>query len=371
MFFNILSTNQRSLRVLLFLICSWVIPAFAADVLLTATRPNLLYAIDGQTGETLNILKVPGQTTGSWTLLPSPDNRRVYLTTDNHETVLGLDLATGDTVFRAELGEGLVQARSFYGHDLNSDGSRLFVQVNPVRRLLDQIQVLDNEVLVFDTGAGLNAKPLRRFKVPRRIQGLMTSADDHSLFLLGRDFYRVDTVSGELLETLPVNGWQIKNRSPADMGGHWISFENSGVHTQALFSVHTDRDPRTLEAYQTSIAQLDRRTGKLKVFDFESTAHLIFATTTSAKRPEVFGVYNSLVKIDSEVGRTLQRVPLEATYYAVNTSPDGERVYIGGGGCKVAAHKASDLSRIWGYELPGCADQSFSHLRVIRGGNKK
>jgi quinohemoprotein amine dehydrogenase beta subunit len=338
---------------------------YAKEYLLTGARPDKLFVIDAEDGRIAKTLTVPGQNMGSWSIVPSIGDHRVYVTSYNHQRILGLSLMSGAVEFQADLGLVGERVRAFYGLDVSADGTRLYAHVNPVKLLPDRYQVLDNRVLEFDTAAGLNAKPLRTFPVPRRIQGLMLSSDNRSLYLLGRDYLQMDLATGDLTETHAIGNWTIPSRTPGDVGGHWVSFEHSDTQTQVVYSVHADRDPYSLEAYQTGIVQLNRRTGAFEHFDFENTTDFIFATAASPKKPDVFGVYNTLVKIDSAAHRTVKRVPLEATYYTVNTSVNGERVFIGGGGCKVAAHRAGDLKRIWGRELPGCADQSFSWLRVV------
>lgn len=356
---------MKRLMIFLFCIVMSVNSVNAKEYLLTSARPNKLFLIDAEDGNITRTYDIADQTTGSWSIVPSQTDQRVYVTADNHQVLLGIDLQTGLEVFRAQLNKGDTRARSFYGLDISSDGTKLYAHVNPVQLFLDRHIVLDNEVLVFDTSSGLDAKPINKIDVPRRVQGLMVSSDDKSLYLFGRDYYKIDIHSGQIVETLPVGSWDLESRSPGELGGHWVSFEHSDIQSQAVYSVHNDRDPYTQEAYQTGLVLLDRQSGDFKTVDFEYTADLVFATAASSRKPEVFGVYNSLVKIDSDAGVTIKRIPLEATYYTVNTSMSGDTVFIGGGGCKIAAHKASDLSRLWGHQLPGCADQSFSWLRVV------
>ena len=337
----------------------------AKEFILTSVRPNKLLLLDAADGRIVKTYKVAGQTIGSWSIVPSKTDDRVYVTTNNHQTILGIDLLSGQEVFKANLSQGDKRVRSIYGMDVSSNGKRLYAHVNPVRMKRDSLEVLDNQVLVFDTSTGLDSFALAAHAVPRRIQGLMVSSDDKSLYLLGRDYHQMDLDTGRIVRTFPVGSWQIAARTPGEVGGHWMSFEYSDIQTQAVYSVHTDRDPYSPQAYQTGLTLLNRKTGEFKTVDFEYTADLIFATAASHRTPDVFGVYNSLVKIDSNAGKTVKRVPLEATYYTVNTSINGEVVFIGGGGCKVAGHDADNLKRIWGRDLPGCADQSFSWLRVV------
>jgi len=346
-------------------VVGFVAEVSAKEFILTSARPNKLFLLDAVDGRVAKTYKVAGQTIGSWSIVPSKADGRVYVTTNNHETILGIDLLSGQEVFRANLSQGDKRVRSIYGMDVSSDGKKLYVHVNPVRLKRDSLEVMDNQVLVFDTNSGLDSVASEAHGVPRRIQGLMVSSDDKSLYLLGRDYHQMNLVTGRIVRDFPVGSWQVAARSPGEVGGHWMSFEYSDIQTQAVYSVHTDRDPYSPTAYQTGVSLLNRKTGEFKTVDFEYTADLIFATAASSRTPDVFGVYNSLVKIDSNAGKAVKRVPLEATYYTVNTSINGEEVFIGGGGCKVAAHDADSLDRIWGRDLPGCADQSFSWLRVV------
>jgi len=360
-----MGTTMKNVWFVILCVVGLVAEVSAKEFILTSARPNKLFLLDAVDGRIAKTYEVAGQTIGSWSIVPSKSDGRVYVTTNNHETILGIDLLSGKEIFRANLSQGDKRVRSIYGMDISSDGKRLYAHVNPVRLKRDSLEVLDNEVLVFDTSASLDSVALASHAVPRRIQGLMVSSDDKSLYLLGRDYHKMDLETGKIVKTFPLGSWKIAARSPGEVGGHWMSFEYSDIQTQAVYSVHTDRDPYSQEAYQTGVSLLNRETGEFKTVDFESTADLIFATAASIRTPDVFGVYNTLVKIDSVAGETVKRVPLEATYYTVNTSINGDEVFIGGGGCKVASHDADSLDRIWGRDLPGCADQSFSWLRVM------
>lgn len=337
----------------------------AKEYILTAARPNHLFLIDTVDGSVARTYKVPDQIMGSWSIVPSPDNRFVYMATDRHQSMVGLDLDTGEVVFRADLSHGNEWVRSHYGQDISSDGKELYVYVNPVKRLPDEYQNLEARVLVFDTSAGLDAKPIRTLPAPRRIVNLMVSSDRKSIYLAGMDIFQIDANTGELLDTFPINSWQVPNRSPGNAYGNWASWEQSGINTMMTISVHTDRDPYSVEAYQSSILQINRDSGDIEVWDFEYLENLIFSAVTSPTRPEIFATYNTLAKIDAKNHKTVKRVPLESTFYAVNVSGDGDTVFVGGGGCKVAAHSAENLEKVWSIELPGCADQSQSNMRIV------
>ncbi|HVW70118.1 MAG TPA: hypothetical protein VHB68_14165, partial [Steroidobacteraceae bacterium] len=109
----------------------------------------------------------------------------------------------------------------------------------------------------------------------------------------------------------------------------------------------------------------DLKTGQLEYRDFEKTAALIFSTVLSPVRPEAFGVYAQLTKVDTAHGKLANRVNLDHTFYSVNISSDGSEVYLGGAMCDVAFYDAATLTKKANLRLPGCPDQVLSTLRVV------
>jgi|GEM_PF-909564 len=339
--------------------------AMAKEYLLTTAHPNKLFMIDASNGAVARSYDIPGQHLGSWSITVSPTSQVVYLNNNLNQGIIGIDLESGDTVFQAHLSSADEKVRSFYGLDISPDGKALYAYVSPVKLLLDERRVLPNRVLVFDTQSGLAAEPIRVLPAPRRVFNIMAANDGKSLYLAGWDVYQMDVITGEIIRTVPIHNWKTPNRSPGNAYAHWVSWEQSDINTLSVFSVHTDRDPYSLEAYQNSVLQINRETGAVNVWDYEYAENLVFSMVTSPTKPEVFAIYNTLAKIDAANHKTLKRIPMENTYYSINISADGSRVFVGGAGCKMAAHRTSDLERVWEMALPGCADQSFSHLRMV------
>lgn len=364
-----LKSGARSIlwldKFVLLLVMCLPLQAQAKEYLMTTAHPNKLFLINAEDGSVARAYDVPGQHIGSWSIVVSPDSRVVYMNNKQNQGIVGLDLESGEAVFQATLSKADEKVRSVYGLDVSPDGKELYAYVSPVKLLPDEYRVMDNRILVFDTRTGLQAEPIRVLPAPRRVFNMMTANDGKSLYLAGWDVNQIDVKTGETLRTFPIHNWKTANRSPGNAYAHWVSWEQSDINTLSVFSVHTDRDPYSIEAYQNSALQINRETGEIKVWDYEYAENLIFSMVASPVKPEVFAIYNSLAKIDSKNYRTLKRITMETTYYSINISADGETVFVGGGGCKIAAHRASDLERLWRIELPGCADQSFSNLRMV------
>lgn len=352
---------------LLMTICLQLIAAktLAKEYLLTTAHPNKLFMVDAGNGAVARTYDIPGQHIGSWSITVSPNSDVVYMNNHLNQGIVGIDLDSGETVFQAHLSTGDEKVRSYYGLDISPDGRELYAYVSPIKMLPDERRVLPNRILVFNTRAGLNAEPVRVLPAPRRIFNMMASNDGKSLYLAGWDVLQIDVKTGDIQRTFPIHNWKTANRSPGNAYAHWVSWEQSDINTLSVFSVHTDRDPYSLEAYQNSVLQINRETGEIDVWDYEYAENLVFSMVTSPVKPEVFAIYNTLAKIDSANHKTLKRIPMENTYYSINISSDGDKVFVGGAGCKMAAHRTTDLERVWEMELPGCADQSFSHLRMV------
>jgi len=78
-----------------------------------------------------------------------------------------------------------------------------------------------------------------------------------------------------------------------------------------------------------------------------------------------FAAYNTLIKIDLENPKTLQRIDLDHTYYQTDISADGSEVYVGGTTCDIAIYASKDLKRLGEVILPGCPDMGATVIRMI------
>ena len=195
---------------------------------------------------------------------------------------------------------------------------------------------------------------------------LLMKKDGKSFFAMGFEMYEYDTQTGRL----------IGQRGGAQLGpAQFLGSGRAGVLARFRAQRHFLDSGLRGGQYaggpeggiaKTSLMTLDLRDGKLAYNDFEETAALIFSTVVSPIRPEAFGVYSQLTKIDTANNKLAKRIDLDHTFYSINMSTDGRQVYIGGAMCDVATYDAETLEKKGNIKLPGCGDQTLASLRVIR-----
>lgn len=344
-----------------------VTPAVAKDYLLTGVKPDRLLLIDAAARSVERSYTVPEAGTGVLTLVPSPDGSRAYAIVNHWESVAGIDLETGEQVFRADLSHGDIRAKAMFGMDVGPDGEELYVFVSPVRLGRDEYEVMDTYIAVFDTAAGLDAEPIRTFPAPRRTAILATATDGSRLYSVNWDITALDPQTGEVLGVHAVRHWERPDYSEPDVLGVWPQWDQTMVYSNPYFTMRTDLDPEDPAAYKTGLFTLDLATDEYRYTDFEDTEVVIFSSVIDpTDRDLAFAVYTQLSKIDLAEGRLLDRVDLDHTYYAVNISSDGREVYVGGTMDDIGVYDAETLEKIDIIRLPSGNDMVLSSLRIIR-----
>ena len=342
-------------------------PAAAKDFLVAGAKPNKLVLIDLEARAVAKMLEIPGPGIAPGTIVPSPDGRVAYVVTNRLESVSGIELATGKEVFRADFSTADVRTKAMFAMDVSPDGKELFVFQSPVRLGLGEYTVQDTRIAVFDTAAGVGAKPVRVLKAPRRLVVFAFARDGKSLWALGWDLYRIDPATGAILETHKVLNWDRANHSPPDVLDVWPQFEQAGVFSTPYFTARTDLPPDAPGAFRTGMLTLDLASGAMAMKDFEDTSVVIFSSVVNPqRRDEAYSVYTQLSKIDLAKGELVKRIELPHTYYAVNVSSDGRELYVGGTMCDIGVHATDSLDRLATITIPGCPDQGIASLRIVR-----
>lgn len=335
----------------------------AADLILTATKPDRLFLIDASSRTVRTELRVPGAEGIVSTILISPDEKRVYALVDRLERVVGIDLATGHEVFRADLSTPGERVKSFLSLALTSDGKELVVHELPTKLEPSEYVVEEPRFAVFRTDAGVRAKPVRSFPAPRRVHMLLMRPNGRSFYALGFDLYEYEVKTGKLLGTRGIQKWLLADHSQPDLLAFWPVTEPTGIFTSPVYS-EIKKDGKTVP--MTALMSLNLKSGELAYADFEPMSALIFSTVLSPDKRHAYGVYSTLSNIDVTQHRLEKRVPLDHTFYSVNVSSDGREIYIGGTNCDVGFYDAASLEKKTILKLPGCGDQSIASLRVIR-----
>lgn len=336
------------------------------EYLVTANKPNNIHVIDTTTQQVVKSISIQGDGAPG-TLALSPGGDIAYLITNRMESIVGVNLDTGEEVFRADASYDNVRVKHMFAMTLSRDGSEIFSFQSPVRILPGEFQVMDTQIAVYKTDGGVDAKPVRVFPAPRQIALLAPSTDGKIIYGLGPSVFGFDAQSGDIVSTHPLREWGRPNYGVPDILAAWPHYEASDVLTTPYFVPRTDKSPDDPEAFKTGLVALDLKTGEVTTEDFENTSVLIFSTVQNpVRKNEAYGVYTQLTKIDRDADVVSKRIDMDHTYYAINVSHDGNTIYMGGTMDDVVAHDATTLDRIWHVKLPGGGDQGLASLRVFK-----
>jgi quinohemoprotein amine dehydrogenase beta subunit len=337
----------------------------AKEYILAGAKPNQLHLIDAKARKVERSYDIPGRG-GPLTFSVSPDGNRAYVLSNGWESIFGFDLDSGKIVFRADFSEPGLRVKGMFGMTLSRDGKEIYVIQSPVKLGLGEYEVQDIRVAVYDTGAGVKAKPVRSFPVPRRSILLHMSTDNSKLYVVGFDILALDPKTGKQTGVHKVTNWERPNFFPPDVLGVWGQYEQAEVYINPYFTARSDMSLDNPEAWSTGMMTLDLASGTFEMKHFEFTEVIIFSAVVNPKRRnESFGVYTTLSKVDHEAGKLLKRINLDHTYYGINISSDGSELYLGGTMNDIAIYSSDTLEKLGEIRIPGGVDQALPSVRVF------
>ncbi|MCP4769045.1 MAG: quinohemoprotein amine dehydrogenase subunit beta [Gammaproteobacteria bacterium] len=338
----------------------------AKEYILTGLKPDKLALVDTKARKLARTYVVPDAGPGPLTITPAPDGSRAYALVNRWESVSGIDLDSGKQVFRANFSGGGRRVKGMFGMDVSPDGNEIAVFQSPVKLDPGEYRVEDTYIAIYDTGDGIDAKPVRTFPAPRRTAILTYSTDGKKLYAIGWDIVIYDPRTGKQLGVHPIRNWQRANFTEPDVLDVWPQWEQAQVFSTPYFTVATDKAEDDPAAYRMGMATLDLNNDKFVMNEYENFAVIIFSTVVNpVRRNEVFGTYTQLSKIDIAENKLVNRIDLDHTYYAINISSDGKELYVGGTMDDIAIYDSETLKKIGSIKFPGGEDMALSSLRII------
>jgi quinohemoprotein amine dehydrogenase beta subunit len=341
-------------------------PAAAKDFLIAGVKPDKLVLVDAAGRKVERTYTLRDGAPGPSGIVPSPDGKIAYVVVNRWESIVGIDLDSGQEVFRADFSTPSERVKGI-ATEVSPDGKELYVFQSPVELATDEYHVKDTRIAVYRTADGTAAKPARVLPGPRRTSLLAFSQDGSKLYALSWDLLILDPATGKELGRHEVRHWARPGYGEPDVIDMWPQWETSGVLVTPYNVMRSDVPPTDPGAARTGLLSLDLASGAFAMEDFENTTKVIFSGVVNPmRRDEVFLVYATLTKLDRRSNKVVKRIDVDHTYYAINISSDGREVYLGGAMDDIGVYSTDSLKRLGIIRLPGGGDQATASLRLVR-----
>jgi len=340
-------------------------PKQMKDVMVVVNRPNNLHIIDLEREALLRTCPLPGDSAPG-TVVMSPDNAIAYVLAGRFGKIWGVELASCAITFSANLSYDNVRVKSIASLAVSPDGEEIYTIHNPVRVMNDHYRVLPSQFAVYHTDAGENATPERRYPVPRQIN-IMATGDNGKVYLSGADVYAMDPESGKLEVAIASRNSQRPGYGKPDILTVWpigrVSNEFIRMYTVPKFG-EPGSGPEATE-YFWGYERVDLTTGETAVEDFSPLEEVLFTGMHRPGHPnEFYAVLTQLKRHDVAAKKVIKSIDLERTYYCINFSTDGSKLYLAGTYNDIAVYDAESLQKLTNIHLPG-GDMSMSTSQVF------
>lgn len=340
--------------------------AFAKDYLVTISKPNSLFVIDAENQKVVNECEMEGQANPGIFVM-SPDNKIAYILNGHWEDIYGVDIDTCEIVFSAKQSTEDIRSKTIGSITVSKDGREVYTVRNRTRIHADRYEVLEPELAVYDTSAGLDAQPVRTFPAQRRTT-IMATEKSGKILAAGFDIVEIDPKTGETTVKIPNASWDRPTYSQPDVLAFWpIGTQNDEFMLLYTAAVFTDEKQTEMADFVWGYESVNLTTGETEIADFASLEVLMFsAVRGSTSSKDLYGVYTQLSHHDLSSNSLVKRVDLPHTYYCINISSDGKTLYVGGTQDDIGIYDAATLERKGEVILPTGGDMGVSTLHVIQ-----
>ena len=336
-----------------------------AEYLLTAARPNHLHIVNMQTHKVARSCELPGGPSPG-TVVMSPDKTIAYVLNNHFSDVYGIRIDDCELVFSTQQSNANIRVKSMASIALSPDGAELYTHQTRVRLLLDHYEVLDTQMAVFNTAAGLEAQATRTFDAPRQITTMDTLASGE-VILGGGDIYGINPHSGKLRVLLPSRSVNDPQYAPRDVLTVWPLGPINNEFIRLYSTARYKGEPGDLDNadWLWGYERIDLNSGETEARTFGPLTSVLF---TGVRRPgqlnKVYGTLNHLKEFDASTEQETRSVDLEHTYYCINFSTDGSRIYLSGALNDIAVYDADSFEKLATIELDG--DVAVANSVVFR-----
>jgi len=325
------------------------------EYIAVVNRPNNLTFVDTQTDTIFKTCSLPDNFVPG-TLQISPDHRRAYILNNGFGDLYGVNMDDCKVVFHASLGiNSSERSKAMFSIAVSRDGKEIYTVANPTIMGTESYEVLVPRLLVFSTGDGLDAKPIRVFSAPRQTS-LIQVGNDGALYIVGPDVYRVDAKTGRFKVYLPLRNWKRPGFGAPDVLYVWPSQNPQNTLDLLYTAPHfkdKNQDPATADTVY-GIATIYLDTGKTELLDFTNFTEVYFTGARSPRDKNIlYAVLKHLHKFDIRQKKQIGSASLDHTYYTVSFNKSGSKLYLGGAASDLAVFNPDTMKQTADIKLSG------------------
>jgi WD40 repeat protein len=340
------------------LLASGNAPALGKDILLQGMLHNKFNVLDGDKDEIVATIETKGKKVTNFTWDPR-DLDKVYTITDWGQQIEQLDLAGKKVVRTFRMGSGDVKVRTL-DIELNPANPNLLYALSLRQRWLsDEIVDMTPAVLVLDLTTG---KVVKEIEIPRGCTNIFFGYDGSEFYVTGRDVFVYDPATGKQVNFLGIGHPTTTGVDPQISLNIWRLHDQSGM---AMILVGSQNSVNNLmyQGYFTIDLRKKSTEGSMKLVTDIGPLYIQFSGVVSPDRKYYYTVLHKIEKRDFATNRVLATAAdLDKSYYTIQISSDGKKLYLGGGGDTILIYSTETMKLLKRLDTPG--DAVLTHFRV-------
>jgi WD40 repeat protein len=340
------------------LLASGGAPALGKDILLQGMIHNQFNVIDGDKDEIIATVTTQGKKVTNFTWDPR-DLDKIFTITDWGQQIEQLDLKEKKVVRTFRMGSDNVKVRAL-DIELNPANPNLLYALSLRQKWLsDEIVDMTPAVLVLDVTTG---KFVKEIEIPRGCTNIFFGYDGSEFYVTGRDVFVYDPVTGKQVNFLGIGHPTTTGVDPQISLNIWRLHDQSGM---ALILVGSQNSNNNLmyQGYYTIDLRKKSTEGSMNLVTDIGPLYIQFSGVVSPDRKYYYTVLNTVEKRDFATNRLLKTAAdLDKSYYTIQVSSDGKKVYLGGGGDTILIYDTETMKLLKRLDTPG--DAVLTHFRV-------
>jgi WD40 repeat protein len=213
-------------------------------------------------------------------------------------------------------------------------------------------------VLVFDLAT---EKVVKEIEIPRGCTNIFFGYDGSEFYVTGRDVFVYDPKTGKQVNFLGLAHPTTTGVDPQISLNIWRLHDQSGMAMILVGSLATVNN-LPYQGYYTIDLRKKSTEGSMRLVTDIGPLYNQFSAVVSPDRKYYYMVLNKVEKRDFATNRLLATADVDKSYYTIQISSDGKKVYLGGGGDTILIYDTATMKLLKQIDTPG--DAVLTHFRV-------